>query len=167
MLLGNQEQATFTPHEFGAYYRRVCHRLEEFVAAPPPTEPFPCEQCDICAFKPLCDAHWDEVDHLCRVAGISRRQIEKLERDRSRERSPCSARPRPDARPAGMAEATFERLRDQAALQLERRVTGIDRWEILEPQPSSGFALLPDPSPGDLFFDFEGNPFWDEDGSLE
>ena len=33
--------------------------------------------------------------------------------------------------------------------------------------PASGFALLPDPSPGDLFFDFEGNPFWDAEGSLE
>src|SRR5207237_5648609 len=30
-----------------------------------------------------------------------------------------------------------------------------------------GFALLPDPSPGDLFFDFEGNPFWDSSGGLE
>jgi len=69
--------------------------------------------------------------------------------------------------PPGMAEATFQRLRDQAALQLEKRVTGKDRWEILEPHASSGFALLPAPSPGDLFFDFEGNPFWDEDGSLE
>ena len=38
---------------------------------------------------------------------------------------------------------------------------------LLQPQPESGFSLLPDPSPGDLFFDFEGNPFWDRDGSLE
>jgi RNase_H superfamily/AAA domain len=38
---------------------------------------------------------------------------------------------------------------------------------LLRPQPESGFALLPEPSPGDLFFDFEGNPFWDREGSLE
>ncbi len=43
----------------------------------------------------------------------------------------------------------------------------IDGYVILEPHAASGFALLPDPSPGDLFFDFEGNPFWDADGSLE
>ena len=36
-----------------------------------------------------------------------------------------------------------------------------------QPQPELGFALLPDPSPGDLFFDFEGNPFWDAEGGLE
>ena len=47
------------------------------------------------------------------------------------------------------------------------RETGTDTFRLLEPQPEAGFALLPDPSPGDLFFDFEGNPFWDADGSLE
>ena len=60
--------------------RRVRRRLEEFVGTPPETEPFPCPQCRICDFKPLCDAYWDKVDHLSRVAGISRGQIEKLER---------------------------------------------------------------------------------------
>ena len=66
-----------------------------------------------------------------------------------------------------MAEATFERLHEQAALQLEARLSHADSWKLLTPQPASGFALLPDPSPGDLFFDFEGNPFWDPEGSLE
>ena len=32
----------------------------------------------ICDFKPLCDAYWDAVDHLSRVAGVYRTQIEKL-----------------------------------------------------------------------------------------
>ena len=81
----------------------------------------------------------------------------------------CGARRRGHAeqRPPGMAEATFERLHDQAALQLEARLSHADSWKLLTPQPASGFALLPDPSPGDLFFDFEGNPFWDTEGSLE
>src|SRR5712692_4905306 len=32
VLLGNLTQDTYKPEEFGAYYRRVCRRLEEFVA---------------------------------------------------------------------------------------------------------------------------------------
>ena len=48
-----------------------------------------------------------------------------------------------------------------------RACTGSDTFVLLQPQPESGFSLLPDPSAGDLFFDFEGNPFWDKDGSLE
>jgi predicted RecB family nuclease len=48
VLLGNLTQESFRPEEFSAYYRRVCRRLEEFVADPPRTEPYPCEQCGIC-----------------------------------------------------------------------------------------------------------------------
>ena len=78
VLLGSGEQASFRPGEFGAYYRRVRSRLERFVADPPPTEPLPVDHCRICDFKPLCDARWDAVDHLSRVAGVYRSQIERL-----------------------------------------------------------------------------------------
>ena len=49
-----------------------------FVADPPPTEPYPVDHCVVCDFKAVCDACWDEVDHLTRVAGVYRTQIEKL-----------------------------------------------------------------------------------------
>ena len=75
VLLGNGEQASFHPGEFAAYYRRVCSRLERFVADPPPTEPYPVDHCSICDFKPVCDARWDAVDHLSRVAGVHRMQL--------------------------------------------------------------------------------------------
>jgi uncharacterized protein len=38
---------------------------------------------------------------------------------------------------------------------------------VLPPEPARGFALLPPPSPGDLFFDIEGDPFWEARGGLE
>jgi predicted RecB family nuclease len=166
VLLGNLEQETFAPEEFGAYYRHVCYRLEQFVAEPPATEPWPCDQCAICNFKPLCDAHWDAVDHLCRVASISRRQIERLDGHGISTLAALGQAP-PIPVPRGIGGETFERLRTQAELQLTARETGIDSYLILEPRPASGFALLPTPSDGDLFFDFEGNPFFDHDGSLE
>ncbi len=78
VLLGNGEQKSFRPQEFAAYYRRVRSRLEAFVAEPRPTEPYPVDHCGICDFKPVCDAHWDAVDHLSRVAGVYRTQIDKL-----------------------------------------------------------------------------------------
>jgi uncharacterized protein len=37
----------------------------------------------------------------------------------------------------------------------------------LHAPPSEASCPCSDPSSGDLFFDFEGNPFWDADGSLE
>ena len=166
VLLGNLEQESFRPEEFGAYYRRVCRRLEEFVADPPPTVAWPCDQCGICAFKPLCDEGWDAIDHLSRVAGIQRRQIERLGRGGIMTLASLGEAP-PEPAPAGLPADTFEKLRGQAALQLAARLSGEDEYVILEPQPGTGFSLLPDASPGDLFFDFEGNPFWDHEGSLE
>ena len=70
-------------------------RLEGFVADPPQTEPFPVDHCGICDFKPLCDAHWDAVDHLCRVAGIQRAADREAPQARGR-----------DARRARRARAT-------------------------------------------------------------
>jgi predicted RecB family nuclease len=149
VLLGSGERQSFRPQEFAAYERRVHTRLEEFVEAGRETAPYPCDACGMCDFLSLCDAWWDETDSLCRVSGVGRREMAKLE-------------------PAGITTLTgLAKLQRQAALQLERRETDKPVYEVLPPHADSGFALLPDSSPGDLFFDIEGNPFWDEQGSLE
>ena len=166
VLLGSGELASFRPQEFAAYYRHVRSRLERFVADPPPTEPYPVDHCRICDFKPVCDAYWDAVDHLSRVAGLSRRQIPKLAAAGITTLAELGRAPEEPA-PAGIGADTWEKLHDQAELQLRRRETDSIGLILLKPQPEAGFALLPDRSEGDLFFDFEGNPFWDKDGSLE
>lgn len=166
VLLGSGEMATFRPQEFGAYYRRVRSRLEAFLAADRQTRPYPNEHCGICEFKPICDAWWDEVDHLSGVAGIRRQHVERLSAEGITTLAGLGRAP-VEPSPPGLPSETFAKIRQQAELQLWAREHGRDRFVLLQPQPESGFALLPDPSPGDLFFDFEGNPFWDRDGSLE
>ncbi|MBO0609486.1 TM0106 family RecB-like putative nuclease [Myceligenerans salitolerans] len=78
-----------------------------------------------------------------------------------------------DSAPEGMAAVRFETLREQARLQLgvdaghgsvaldggTAEGSGRLRWKIVDPQPIDD---LPDPSPGDVFFDFEGDPLWEE-----
>jgi uncharacterized protein len=112
---------------------------------------------------PLCDAWWDATDSLCRVAGVGRREMVKLE--------PAGITTLTGlvhaTEPAGLNAARFAKLQRQARLQLLRRDTGEPVYEILPAHADSGFALLPDPSPGDLFFDLVGNPFWDPQRSLE
>ena len=166
VLLGNGEQQSFRPEEFAAYYRRVRSRLEQFVADPPPTEPYPVDHCRICDFKALCDEYWDRVDHLSRVAGLYRTQIEKLA-DAGITTLAALGRAPAEPVPAGINPDSWAKLREQAELQLHARETGHDSYRLLPQQADAGFALLPEPSPGDLFFDFEGNPFWDASGSLE
>jgi predicted RecB family nuclease len=164
VLLGSGEQQSFRPREFDAYARRVRRRLEEFVRHEPVTEPYPCDHCGICDFLGVCSARWDEVDHLCRVAGLYRSQIERLQADGI---ATLAALAHAEVCPPGVNPEAFEKVRRQARLQLHRRETGELAYELLEPRPLAGLALLPDSSPGDLFFDIEGNPFWDEQGSLE
>jgi predicted RecB family nuclease len=57
---------------------------------------------------------------------------------------------------------TVAALAAQARLQIEPRVDGRPPYEIADPQP---LTLLPDPDKGDLFFDFEGDPMWTDDGT--
>ena len=60
-----------------------------------------------------------------------------------------------------LAVGALGKLTAQAKLQLRQRDTGIPQFEIVDPQP---LTLLPEPDPGDLFFDFEGDPLWTADG---
>jgi uncharacterized protein len=166
VLLGSGERQSFRPRDFDAYTRRVCRRLEGFVAAGLPTAPVPCDHCGICEFLPICTEWWEEVDHLCRVAGCGRAQVERLQ-PAGITTLRALARANPADSPPGLSAETFAKLQRQAALQLERIDTGRLRSVLLEPQPERGLALLPDASANDLFFDLEGHPFWDEQGSLE
>src|SRR5205823_4935037 len=61
----------------------------------------------------------------------------------------------------------FGKLRQQAALQFKARQTGERHLELLPQDAESrrGFARLPMPDPGDMFFDMEGDPL--EEGGLE
>ena len=60
-----------------------------------------------------------------------------------------------------LAPSALGKLTAQAKLQVLQRDTGIPQFEIVDPQP---LTLLPEPDPGDLFFDFEGDPLWTADG---
>ncbi|HEY0373378.1 MAG TPA: TM0106 family RecB-like putative nuclease, partial [Amnibacterium sp.] len=66
----------------------------------------------------------------------------------------------------GIGPAALQRLRLQAELQLraeaaEETGTHLVQAEVIDPD---GFAALPEPDAGDIFFDFEGDPLWSEDG---
>ena len=67
--------------------------------------------------------------------------------------------PVPDVR-----TTTLDRIREQARLQLEqeRDPDGGVRYEVTDADP---LRRMPVPSPGDVFFDFEGDPLWSEPGS--
>ena len=140
-----------------------CARTSE---SPPETYPWPCEHCSRCEFIPVCAERWKDDDHLSLVAAIRRDQIERLNGSGVSTLAGLAGSPS-ELRVPRLAPPMLERLRDQAGLQLHRRETGELTRRLLEPEPERGLGLLPAPSPGDLFFDMEGDPFFEAAGGLE
>jgi predicted RecB family nuclease len=164
--------------DYMAYYRSVRDRFlaavadNQPVAFPPPgTYPDPVEHCDVCRWAAECATRRRQDDHLSLVAGISSRQRRALA-----ERGITTLEALGDMtlplvpRLEGTSEGALARVHDQARIQLQGRREGRLRYELLVPPPGSsyeperGLASLPPPSPGDLFFDIEGDPYAFEDG---
>ncbi len=61
----------------------------------------------------------------------------------------------------------FAKLRRQAALQVAARQRNEPIYELVAHEPPLGFALLPEPAPGDAFFDMEGDPLYEPGRGLE
>ncbi|MFN8175841.1 MAG: TM0106 family RecB-like putative nuclease [Solirubrobacteraceae bacterium] len=160
VVLGTGERKSFRIEEFAAYYRRVRARLLDQVVSPDdPPYPFPCAHCSLCSWAPRCVAKREEDDHLSLVANARRGQVLKLEAGGIATLA-ALGEAAPDARPDALPETTWHKLRRQAALQLAERRGGEPLRELVEPvEAGRGFTLLPDPDPGDVFFDLEGDPF--------
>jgi predicted RecB family nuclease len=166
VLLGSGLRDSYRPGDFMAYYRRVRQRFLGFVADPPETYPLPVSHCSICDFRERCRAQWARDDHLTLVARLRHDQVPRFA-DAGIGTLAELAAAQPDTEIPRMTPSTFEALRDQAALQHDARITGRHAYRLLEPAPKRGFELLPKPSPGDVFFDIEGEPFWAPDRGLE
>src|SRR5690606_13173095 len=127
-----------------------------------PVAPDPVPHRDICAWRGRSEDDRRDVDHLSLVAGITRRQREALTGRGTATLEALASLPLPLDPPLdGVGPASLERVREQARIQLEgRREAGAPRYELILPvQEEQGLAALPEPSPGDLFLDLEGNPY--------
>jgi uncharacterized protein len=111
-----------------------------------------------CFRCPLCIEQVQATDDLLLVAGMRVSQRDKLidagiatVADLAEHCGPV-----PDLAPSALGKLTA-----QAKLQVRQRDTCVPQFQIVNPQP---LTLLPEPDPGDLFFDFEGDPLWTADG---
>jgi predicted RecB family nuclease len=144
--------------DYAAYYRLVKLRLETALETRDTvTYPEPAQHCDVCNWWSQCNARRRADDHLCFVAGISRLQIKELRTrlnvDTLEQLGDLKVVPKPTR---GSREA-LARARDQAAIQLKARRLQMRQHEVLRQNPEHGFRRLPQPSPGDLFLDLEGD----------
>ena len=160
--LGNGERFSFRLKEYAAYARYARGRLQDFVAAPPATSPDPVKMCGLCRWRDNCQEQWETADSLSLVAGISRSQRSKLIAAGTSTMTELGQRTQ---RVPKLAETTLQRLTIQARLQTARRAGGLPSFQLKPLNPDRGLALLPKPDVGDIFYDIEGDPFYD--GGLE
>ncbi len=158
----------YRANDYAAYYRLVRSHLEAAVTADSQAEtyPEPRTHCSICRWNwETCEPRRRRDDHLCYVAGISSGQMEVLRgRDVDTMEGLAKAPIPLTWKPERGSAASYERMREQARVQVEGRQSRLPVYETLPPEEDVGLALLPPPAEGDVFFDFKGSPFVGEKG---
>ena len=170
--LGTGRRESLLVEQFGPYWRRLRGQLRDLLnrdVQASDTRPVPCDHCDYCEFDQVCESRWRSEDSLVYVANIRPSEREALEGVGVRTVVELSRRfdPVPDVH-----EENIRRLQIQATLQVVSREnpTQPPVFELVDPSEDPvfghGFELLPAPDDGDVFFDFEGHPFWTPQNDL-
>lgn len=167
VVLGDKSEATYRVADYARYLNMITRRfLERVQGESVETYPNPCEKCDQCKWSGLCEERRLKDDHLSQVANITRLQVKKLELAGIKTLEALAKLPS-EFRIPKMTPETLAKLHQQARLQLLARESGLRHLELLPEAEDAfrGFARLPHPAEGDLFFDMEGDPL--EEGGLE
>ncbi len=173
VLGGDHVQHSYRVADYAAYARGVRRHLVAELEAPRPEHyPERVGHCSICRWSDECADRRRSDDHLVLVAGMRNDQAVRLRASGIPTRAALASN---TSAVAGFGDATLQKLRAQAALQVHAAGRVPPEFELLEPVRAAdgtvewggrGLAGLPEPSPGDLFFDMEGDQFA-LDGGLE
>ena len=172
-----REKISFRVADYAAYYRSVAGDFEALIddagpSFPVPTKPEPVEHCEVCRWSAECRAQWRAEDDVSLVANLTSVQRHALQAIDVTTRTGLAepATPLPD-RIAGAGREALAHIRAQAEIQVRGEREGRVIAERIPPArdregalvPNNGLLMLPEPSPGDLFFDIEGDPFFGSD----
>ncbi|SDE39078.1 TM0106 family RecB-like putative nuclease [Rhodococcus tukisamuensis] len=115
-----------------------------------------CGRCDECTPEIV------RTRDLLLVAGMRSSQRETLIRGGVTDIDALADRTEPVH---GMSARTLGGLQAQAAAQVRQEHSHTPVYEVID--GATALAAVPEPDPGDIFFDFEGDPLWAEDGSTD
>ena len=166
VLGGAASPQHFQVQRYIAYFRKVKREFETAWKSVADTYPEPTEHCEVCPWFPVCDKRRRADDHLSLVAGISRNQRKALV-GRGVSTIVALASLSLPAKPKfeRVGDAALLRIREQARLQVQGRERGRLIYELIEDaEEGKGLAILPLPSPADVFLDLEANPYVLDDG---
>jgi uncharacterized protein len=160
----DDERAEFRTDEFFYCYRELKHAfLEQQRTFDPDRKPEIPPLADLGRWSGYAERELTARDDLALVADIRMSQIHKLQATGIATVAQLAATvgvhvPR-------LNDATLERLRLQATLQIASHDKETPEYELLTPDETDGprgLSLLPPASPGDVFFDMEGFPLIDD-----
>ncbi|HVB18691.1 MAG TPA: TM0106 family RecB-like putative nuclease [Acidimicrobiales bacterium] len=166
LWLGSGSTQELLVEEFLPYWRRLRVQLQGLLeedASASITRPRLCDTCEYCEYFQHCEGQWREEDSLTFVANSRPEERERLEAAGVRTMVALAGRRESVER---LRDERLSRLVNQANLQMASRATpdAPPRFEVIEPGDDPnygrGFEQMPEPDGGDVFFDFEGDPFW-------
>ena len=159
VVLGDGTEHPYRVDEFSAYHATVKRDFEAAMLVEADTYPDPVEHCNTCGFAARCAAQRKRDDHLSQVARMRSGQVLVLKTAGIGTMTELAVTSEDAEAPGRMSLATFRELRAQAALQHRGpHPSGAPRHELLDAwEVGHGLCALPSPSPGDIFFDMEGD----------
>jgi len=170
VVLGSQETASIRLADISAYFRSARERFLDAVEPDTTTElpepyPLPVAHCSRCSWHARCEQRWRDDDHLSQVAFMRMDQMRKFEAAGITTMAELAAQSE-DLSVPGVGDTTVARLREQASVQVESaQKGGPPAWRAVTPvEHGLGLAMLPAPSPGDIFYDIEGHPYAEPNG---
>jgi len=165
-LAGDQEWSASTDEELGIAGEsliRTREKLNGFSDLPNPIWAPPTAGCSTCTWIEHCKSGREDAQDLSLIYDI-RMKARTAFIDVGIHTMHDLAFAADHQRPQQMTPATFQKLRAQAHLQ----VRGLSSENILfEAINANHLSLMPEPSPGDVWFDIEGDPFAYDGEGLE
>jgi len=166
VALGNGELCRLPASDYLFYYQHLKQQFLQVEAEFDPNEmPDPAESHSWGDWAGMAEQLLLDRDHLSQVATINRGQIKAIEKAgifTASDLASADVQAIPKITPS-----VFQRLKAQARIQKQSEGHDTPAFEVLVPAPgdAKGLALLPPPSPMDVYFDIEGFPLIE--GGLE
>lgn len=161
------QEEVYRTADFAAYFRLIRSRLKDAVTETPApqTYPDPVPHCDVCNYWQHCDDQRRRDDHPSLIADIRTAHAREFQRQGILTLTAIAESDgKLPAEPARGNRSTYARLGHQARVQLQARSQPLPPADALPIEPGRGLQRLPEPSQGDIYLDFEGDPFVGDHG---
>ena len=158
VVTGDGDDRPWRLVDVSAFTRVARARLRTAVTEAPVTAPVPVPHCGQCRWIDRCEDQWRREDDLSLVASMRADHREALRAGGIHTLDALGRLTAGDL-PRQIGRASRERLVHQASLQLWEREHKEPRFDLLPPVADQGLLRLPTPDAGDLYLDFEGDPY--------